>query len=348
MTDRISDPWWTPARHEARRPLLHARARLMRRLRAHLDAQGFLEADPSALAASPGNEAHLHAFSTAALGPDGTARPLHLHTSPEFALKKLLAAGETRLYALGHVWRNRERGPLHHPEFAMLEWYRAREPYTALWTDCMAVLRLAAEAAGSRTLRFRDRTCDPFAEPEVVTVAEALARHAGIDLLATLAPDGTPDADALRAQAEGAGLRTAPDDGWSDILSKILTGRVEPHLGQGRATILDRYPAAEAALARRTPGDPRTAERFELYACGVELANGFGELTDAAEQWRRFEAEMDEKERRYGERLPLDEDFLAALALMPPASGCALGFDRVVMLATGAPRIDEVIWAPVP
>lgn len=348
MTDSQSSPWWSPARHEGRRPLLHARARLMRSLRAHFDAQGFLEADPSALAISPGNEAHLHAFATVATGPDGTRRTLHLHTSPEFALKKLLAAGETRLYALGHVWRNRERGPLHHPEFAMFEWYRAREPYTALWADCMAILRLAAEAAGGSRLRYRDRTCDPFAEPEVLTVAEAFARHAGIDLPATLAPDGTPDAAALRAQAEGTGLRLAPDDGWSDILSKILTERVEPHLGLGRPTILDRYPAAEAALARRTPDDPRCAERFELYACGVELANGFGELTDAQEQRARFTAEMDEKERRYGERLPLDEDFLAALPLMPPASGCALGFDRVVMLATGAPHIEAVIWAPVP
>ena len=122
---------------------------------------------------------------------------------------------------------------------------------------------------------------------------------------------------------------------------------VEPALGQGRLTVLDRYPAAEAALARRVPGDARLSERFEVYACGVELANGFGELTDAAEQRRRFQAEMDEKARVYGERYPLDEDFLSALALMPPAAGIALGFDRLVMLATHAPRIDDVIWTPV-
>jgi lysyl-tRNA synthetase class 2 len=132
------------------------------------------------------------------------------------------------------------------------------------------------------------------------------------------------------------------------MLSRVLVEKVEPNLGMGRITILDRYPAVEAALARRTADDPRVAERFELYACGVELANGFGELTNPAEQRRRFGLEMDEKQRVYGERYPLDEDFLAALALMPPASGIALGFERLVMLATGAPRIDDVIWAPVP
>ena len=178
-------------------------------------------------------------------------------------------------------------------------------------------------------------------------MAEALARHAGIDLLATLAADGTPDTAALAAQMAARGLRSAPDDTWSDMLSRVLVEKVEPRLGHGRATLLDRYPAAEAALARRAEDDPRVAERFELYVCGVEVANGFGELTDPDEQRRRFEAEMEEKARVYGERYPLDEDFLAALALMPPASGIALGFDRLVMLATAAPSIDAVQWVPV-
>ena len=344
----MTDPWWTPARHETRRPLLLARNLMLSQLRGWFAERDFLEADPSGLQASPGNEAHLHAFGTEAIGNDGAARRLYLHTSPEFALKKLLAAGERRLFSVSHVWRNRERGPLHHPEFTMLEWYRVGEPYAVLMEDCRAVLGLAARATGAQVLRFRDRVCDPFAEPERLSVAEAFDRHAGIDLLSTIRPNGTTDAGALREEAEAAGMRLADDDTWSDILSKILTTRVEPNLGLGRPTVLDRYPAAEAALARRVPDDPRVAERFELYACGVELANGFGELTDPAEQRRRFEAEMEEKARVYGERYPLDEDFLEALALMPPASGIALGFDRLVMLATGAPRIEEVIWAPVP
>ncbi|MBW6506103.1 MAG: EF-P lysine aminoacylase GenX [Rhodobacteraceae bacterium] len=342
-----SSPWWSPTRHADRRPLLMARNRVQAALRDWLGAEGFTEVDPAGLQFSPGNEAHLHAFATEAIGTDGEVRRMYLHTSPEFAMKKLLAAGETRIAAFAHVWRNRERGPLHSPEFTMLEWYRAGAPYEALMADCAGVLRLAAEATGCTVLRYRDRTCDPFAAPERLSVADAFTRHAAIDLMATLAPDGTPDRDAMAAAMRAAGLRVAADDTWSDMLSRALVQKVEPNLGHGRATILDRYPAAEAALARRAPDDARLAERFELYACGVELANGFGELTDAAEQRHRFALEMDEKARVYGERYPLDEDFLAALEQMPAASGIALGFDRLVMLVTGAPRIDDVMWAPV-
>lgn len=345
MTD---SPWWNREIHADRRPLLLARNRIQAAVRGWLADEGFTEVDPAALQISPGNEAHLHAFSTDAIGNDGQARRMHLHTSPEFSMKKLLAAGETRIAAFAHVWRNRERGALHSPEFTMLEWYRAGEGYEVLMDDCAALLRLAAKAAGSDQLRFRGHVCDPFKTPERLSVADAFARFAGIDLLATISPSGETDAAGLRAQIHAAGLRVAGDDTWSDMLSKVLVERVEPHLGHGRATILDRYPVPEAALARRAADDPRVAERFELYACGVELANGFGELTDPAEQRRRFGLEMDEKQRIYGERYPLDEDFLAALAQMPPASGIALGFDRLVMLATAAPRIDAVIWAPVP
>ena len=338
-------PWWNPERHADRRPVLLARNRIQAAMRLWLAGEGFTEVDPAALQVSPGNEAHLHGFETRAIGNDGTGRAMYLHTSPEFAMKKLLAAGETRIAAFAHVWRNRERGVLHSPEFTMLEWYRVGQDYSVLMDDCAALLRLACGAGG--VLRYRGRVCDPFAEPQRVSVAAAFDRHAGIDLLATVAEDGTPDAGRLAAQMDRAGLRPAPDDTWSDMLSKVLVERVEPHLGHGRLTVLDRYPAAEAALARRAPDDPRVAERFELYACGVELANGFGELTNPDEQRRRFAAEMDEKQRVYGLRYPIVEEFLAALALMPAACGIAMGFDRVVMLATGAPRIDDVIWTPV-
>ncbi len=347
MTQPTS-PWWHPSRHADRRSLLLARNRIQAALRAWLATEGFTEVDPAALATSPGNEAHLHAFATDAIGTDGSTQRRYLHTSPEFAMKKLLAAGETRIHAFAHVWRNRERGPLHSPEFTMLEWYRAGQDYTVLMDDCATFLRLAAETTRTPLLCYRDRSCDPFAPPERLSVAEAFQHHAGIDLLATMDSQGEPDARALAAQCARSGIRHAADDTWSDMLSRVLVEKVEPNLGQGRITILDRYPAAEAALARRTPDDPRMAERFELYACGVELANGFGELTNPAEQRRRFGLEMDEKQRVYGERYPMDEDFLDALVLMPPASGMALGFDRLVMLATGAPRIDDVMWAPVP
>lgn len=345
MRHANASPWWDRDRHAGRRPLLLARNRIQAAIRDWLGAQDFIEVDPLALVVSPGNEAHLHAFETRQIGNDGVPRRMYLHTSPEFAMKKLLAAGESRIFAFSHVWRNRERGALHSPEFTMLEWYRSDQDYRVLFDDCAKYLRLAAECAGAEALRFRAAECDPFATPEVMSVAEAFREYAGIDLLATC--DGAEtDARGLRAQAEGQGIRLGPDDGWSDMLSRILVEKVEPHLGHGRPLILDRYPAAEAALARRARDEPREAERFELYACGVELANGFGELTDPVEQRRRFEQEMQEKARIYGERYPLDEDFLAALTVMPAASGCALGFDRLAMLATGAPRIDEVIWAP--
>lgn len=341
--------WWRPDVHAARRPRLLARGRIVRAVRGWFEARGFVEVEAAALQVSPGAEAHLHAFPTELLAPDGRRAPMHLHTSPEFSCKKLLAAGERRIFDFARVWRNGERGALHHPEFTLLEWYRAEEPHTVLMDDCAALLAVAAQAAGVSRLSFRGREADPFAPPERLSVAEAFARHAGgLDLLSTVGADGGVDRDALAAGARAAGVRVADDDTWADVFSRVLVERVEPHLGLGRATVLHAYPIPLAALARPDPADPRVAERFELYACGVELANAFGELTDADEQRRRFAAEMDEKRRVYGgDAWTLDEDFLAALAIMPPASGAALGLDRLVMLATGARRIEEVLWTPV-
>ncbi|MBN8939564.1 MAG: EF-P lysine aminoacylase GenX [Rhizobiales bacterium] len=343
-----SSPWWAKDRHADRRPFLVARGKIKQRLRNWFEAAGFTEVEAGLLQVSPGNEAHLHAFATEAVTIDGRRAPLYLHTSPEFAAKKLIAAGETRIVDFARVFRNRERGPLHHPEFTMVEWYRVGAPYEQLMADCAAILALACEAAGRTQLTWREAVADPFAEPERVTLAEAFDRHAGIDLLATIATSGEADRDDLAGRTRAAGIRVSDDDGWADIFSKVLVERIEPKLGFGRPTILCEYPVSEAALARPKPADPRVAERFELYACGVELANGFGELTDPVEQRRRFEIEMTEKARVYGERYPIDDDLLAALAVMPPTSGIALGFERLVMLAAGARSIDEVVWTPVP
>ena len=349
MSDRSrsAPAWWSSSAHADRRPFLIGRNRIQAAFRARFADQDFVEVDTATLQISPGNEAHLHAFKTEAIGHDGSAVPLYLHTSPEFACKKLLAAGETRIACFAHVYRNRERGPLHHPEFTMLEWYRVGEGYEQLMQDCTDLIALAARTAGTQRFAYGGKTTDPFAEPERISVADAFTRHAGIDLLATIADDGNPDRNMLARQLQQVGIRVADDDTWADLFSRVIVEKVEPTLGNGRVTILDRYPVAEASLARPCPDDPRVAERFEVYACGVELANAFGELTDPAEQRRRFEAEMVEKQRVYGETYPLDEDFLDALAAMPEASGIALGFDRLVMLATGALRIDQVIWAPV-
>jgi elongation factor P--(R)-beta-lysine ligase len=341
--DRPS-PWWTPARHADRRPFLAARSAVTKAVRGWFEEQGFSEVETGVLQVSPGNETHLHAPRTELTTADGSRVQRYLRTSPEFACKKLLAAGESKIFEFARVFRDRERGNLHLPEFTMLEWYRANAAYDAVMADTVVVIAEAAQATGIRRFSFRGKAADPFTEPELLTIASAFERFAGIDLLATVI-DGEGDREAL-ADAARERIRIADDDTWSDIFSKVLVEHVEPHLGQGRLTVLSDYPVPEAALARAKPSDPRVAERFEVYACGVELANGFGELTDAAEQRRRFAAAMDEKERRYGERYPLDEDFLAAVSAMPEASGVALGFDRLVMLASGAPRIDQVVWTP--
>jgi lysyl-tRNA synthetase class 2 len=343
-----TSPWWSRERHADRRPTLVQRGQIKRALRAWFEADGFTEVECGALVTSPGNEAHLHAFETELRTTAGEGRRAYLHTSPEFAAKKLLAAGETKIFDFARVFRNRERGALHAPEFTMLEWYRANEPYESAIADTLAVLSLAAETTGIAAMWFKGRACDPRAMAERLTVAEVFARYASIDLLATLSEAGEGDRAALAEQAKHADFEIADNDTWADIFSKVLVARVEPQLGIGAPTVLYEYPRCEAALARATGHDPRVAERFELYVSGVELANGFGELTDPAEQRRRFQAEMDEKQRVYGERYPLDEDFLAALSQMPPASGVALGFDRLAMLATGARAIDDVLWTPAP
>lgn len=323
------------------------RAGIADAVRRWFSVRGFAEADPAALQISPGNETHLHGFATQLVRSDGETRAMWLHTSPEFAMKKLLAGGERRLFALQHVFRNRERTALHAPEFAMLEWYRVGAPLTKIMDDCAALLALAAHVAGAGTFAWRGRVASPFEPPERLTVRDAFLRHAGIDLFDSLAPDGAADRDVLARQAEQAGLRVAADDTWSDLFSRILSDRIEQHLGIGRATILTDYPASEAALARVRRDDPRAAERFELYCCGVELANAFHELTDAAQQRARFEADMAEQARIYGAAAPIDEDFLSALAQMPDACGAALGFDRLAMLATGADSVEAVQWTPV-
>jgi len=339
---RRHNPFWGEDFHASRRPRLLKRARIVAALRSFFAERDFVEIEPSALQVSPGNETHISGFATHFFAPGGVSQKLYLHSSPEFDCKKLLTAGETRIFALAHVFRNGERTKLHHPEFTMLEWYRAGANYRDLIADCAEILAVAARTAGENIFRFGDKTLDPFAAPEILPVTEAFRRHADIDLIEMLG-----NRDAFAAEALRLGLRVAPDDHWSDLFSKVMSEKIEPHLGEGRATVLIDYPASEAALARKKPGDPRFAERFELYGCGVELANAFGELTDAAEQRRRFAADMDERRRIYGDPYPLDEDFLQALAFMPPASGIALGLDRLVMLATHAETIDQVIWAPV-
>lgn len=341
MADQASadGAWWRPDSLARRRPYLEARSRVLAAMRDVFAARGFVEVETPALQVSPGLEPHLKAFTTLLERPGDSAAPRFLHTSPEFAMKKLLVAGLPRIFQLAHCFRNGERGATHSPEFAMLEWYRAGVSYLDLVDDCEALLR----AAGARLMTWQGRICDPHAPWERLTVAEAFSRHAGIAILATV-----EDVAALAAAARPLGIAPHDGDSWEDLFFRIFLAAIEPKLGIGVPTVLYDYPIAMAALARAKPADLRLCERFELYVCGLELANAFGELTDAGEQRRRFAADQAKKRALYGEAYPVDEDFLAALDFgMPESAGIALGFDRLVMLASGAGHIDDVLWAPV-
>ena len=231
---------------------LALRARIKAAIRAWFEAQGFVEVETGILQVSPGNEAHLHAFETELIGPDLSRATLYLHTSPELACKKLLAAGERKIFTFAPVFRNRERGALHAPEFTMLEWYRAGAPYEAVMADAAAILKLAAETADNRFVSWRGVTANPRAEPERLTVAQAFGRYAGIDLLASMTENGN-DARRLGAMAEAAGVTPRADDTWSDIFAKVLTALIEPKLGNGRATLLTEYPAERIRVGAMLP-----------------------------------------------------------------------------------------------
>ena len=345
----MTEEWWRLDRFALRRTRLERRSRILEAVRRYFAERGFVEVDTPALQVSPGLEPHLQAFATELHDPhDGRTLRRYLHTSPEFAMKKLLAAGEPRIWQLAHVFRNGERSATHHPEFAMLEWYRAGASYRDLMDECAALLRACQEAAGAAALTWRGRSADARCNWQRITVAEAFSERCGIDLLATAPDPARPDVALLAAAAAGIGVAPHPGDDWETLFFRIFLDRIEPHLGLDTPAILYDYPAAMAALSRRRADDPRLAERFEVYVCGLELANAFGELTDPAEQRTRFLADQAHRQALYGESYPIDEEFLAALeAGLPPCAGIALGFDRLVMLATGADDIEEVLWAPV-
>jgi lysyl-tRNA synthetase class 2 len=341
--------WWRPDRFALRRTRLAQRGRILDAVRSFFRDRGYVEVDTPALQVSPGLEPHLRALATELHDAgDGRVVRRYLHTSPEYAMKKLLVAGLPRIWQLAHVFRDGERSATHHPEFSMLEWYRAGASYRDLMEECAALARSCQQAAGVDALSWRGRTADARRQWQRISVAEAFGLHCGIDLLATAPDPSRPDADRLAEAANAIGVAPHAGDDWETLFFRIFLERIEPSLGLGAPTILYDYPASMAALSRRHPDDPRLAERFEVYVCGLELANAFGELTDPAEQRARFLADQERKRALYGDVYPIDEDFLAALEHgLPPCAGIALGFDRLVMLASGADDIEEVLWAPV-
>lgn len=340
--------WWHPEEFQRRRDILNKRSRIMRATREFFST--FAEVETPALQTSPGLEPHLHAFTTSQ--EDIAGRELnkfYLHTSPEFAMKKLLVAGAGNIFQLARVFRNRERSHTHHPEFVMLEWYRTGANYEAVMEDTVGLLRAVARAAEAKEFRWQGKVADPFREWERISVNECFQKYVGIELLDTIENPLQPNPGRLAAVAKAKlGISSSPGDSWDDLFFRIFLDHIEPKLGVGSPTILYDYPISMAALSRSKKSDPRLAERFEVYVCGLELANAFSELTDAKIQRARFEADMDLKEELYGYRYPIDQDFLAALEHgLPECAGIALGMDRLVMLATGAEHIDEVLWIGV-
>ena len=335
--------WWQSHNFEQKRENLMARARVIKALRLFFDEEGFIEVETPALQVCPVMDAHIHAFKTT-LKDVGLqdSKVLYLYTSPEFDMKKLLAAGMEQIYQICPVYRNGEGSALHSPEFTLLEWYRAGADYHALMDDCEVLLRGVAKVLKIQNYSYKGVVCDPFAEWQRISVCEAFEFYAGIALDTVL-----DDKDGFAVLAKSIGVRVIEADRWDDIFHAVMAEKIEPNLGQGVPTILYDYPVSMAALSRRKANDSRFAERFELYVCGVELANAFSELTDPVEQRARFEDEMRVKQELYGETYPPDESFFAALKEMPDSAGIALGVDRLVMLVCAAENINDVLWAPV-
>jgi elongation factor P--(R)-beta-lysine ligase len=329
----VLSPIWHPDRLAARLPFLRRRAQLTQATRAFFTARGYAEVETPYAVPAPGEEVHLRAVRADRTRPDGGIEPLWLHTSPEFAMKRLLAGGAGPIFQLARVWRDGESSALHAPEFTLLEWYRPGASLAALMEETEAFLR----AVLPPIVTCRGIPTD-LARFERLPMTDAFARHVGADLLAT--------ADDAGALAAAAGTALRPREGWEDLFFRLLLERIEPRIGRAHPTFLTHWPAAQAALARRDPADPRVALRFELFVCGIELANAFEELTDPSEQRARFLADRARRHGASGPDWPLDEDFLAALGTMPAASGIALGFDRLAMLAAGADRIGQVLWLP--
>ncbi len=333
--------WWLPHNFNKKRPYLEKRSQVIKALRGFFGERDFVEVHTPALQICPVMDAHIQAFKTTRYGVGkSSVQEMYLHTSPEFDMKKLLAAGMERIYQMCPVYRNAEGSPRHSPEFMILEWYRSGADYYALMDDCEALMRDIAQALDITHYRYKDAVCDPFQSIERISVCEAFEHYAEISLEECL-----DDRDAFAKAADSIDVRVIESDKWEDIFHAIMADKIEPNLGQGVATILYDYPTSMAALSRKKPSDLRFAERFELYMCGIELANAFSELTDAKEQRERFQAEMALKQELYGEEYPADEEFFSALEHMPESAGIALGIERLIMLAAGAQDIRDVLWA---
>ncbi len=329
---------------EKRRQNLRRRWQIIQGIREYFAGEEFVEIETPMLVSSPGMEPHLSALELECTLPDGSRRKKYLHTSPEYAMKKLLGDGWEKIFQVCRVFRDGELGPTHQLEFTMLEWYRTQADYRKIMEDCEGLIQFLAEKVlQKQELSYQGKRIYLQAPFERLRVAEAMRLYGGCDIIRNR------DGETLLAEARSRGYRFAPDAGYSfdDVFFKIFLESVEPRLGVGQPTILYDYPAGMAALARLKSDNPLWAERFELYIAGLELANAFSELNDPAEQRRRFEEEQKLRAELDKPVYPIDEDLLDALSRMPPSAGIALGVDRLTMLFCDTPTIEEVLAFPL-
>jgi lysyl-tRNA synthetase class 2 len=327
------------------RRLLLLKTKALGRIRRFFDSRGFAEWQTPRLVVSPGIEVHLQGFVTHYLDSRGEARLRYLPTSPEFSLKKALCAGMERIYELCRCFRNRgESGPLHHCEFTMLEWYRAFADYRAIMVDVEELGWFLAQELGLEVASsFRGIAVDWRPPWSRRSLKEVFSHYCGIDL-----ERGLADPDYFRGEAKR--LLGEPREGEEDfdtLFFRLSLQFIEPHLGLGKPEILYDYPITMAALAAAKPGEPKVAERFEVYVAGVELANAFTELNDPVEQEARFDRVLAEKRWRGFPEVPVDSEFLRELGYgMPPAAGIALGVERLLMALTDTPHINDLFFLP--
>ena len=347
----VNEPNWRKLKSDAAfRARMEKRTAVIRAVRNFFASRGFLDVETPILVAHPGMEPHLEPLAATVKDEKGGGFPAHLITSPEYSMKKLLAAGFERIFEITKCFRNGEPwGGAHNPEFTMIEWYRARADYRSIMSDVEEmVVGVAIEAAGGARVVYQGRTVDLAPSWTRLSVAEAFDRHLGIDL-----GRAVDDPDRFRREAADRGVIVAAADSFDDLFFKLFLRDIEPKLGMperpgaaAKPVILYEYPRSMAALARLKPDDARFAERFEVYCLGIELGNAFSELNDAAEQRRRLEEERDLRRRSGKPAFEIDEQFIEAVGLMPESAGIAFGLDRLVMLLADAPDIRDVLFFP--
>lgn len=313
---------------------LEARSQIIRLIREWFWSQGFLEVDPPAILRLPGQEPHLSPMKLAIHDERGNRHESYLHTSPEYACKKMLAAGLKKIFSLGKVYRDCESfGGTHNPEFTMIEWYRSQADFYAIMDDVEELFQFII-------LKLRQEVSSLKSVFERLHMREIWQTYAGVNL------DEYLDREKMFVLCEAKGYKPKSNEPYEDLFYRIFLNEIEPNLGKDSPVIVHHYPAAMAALARLSPTDPRYAERFEVYVGGLELANCFSELTDADEQLLRLEQDREERKALGRETFEIDMEFINALKTMPPAAGIALGVDRLVQLFTGCKNIDDVLILP--